>query len=101
MAVWLKNGLTIAEWGAVQFRLIVLQHETRKQMAMLVHANASGKTDDVFVALPDDELTAKFPDFTAIAQADIPNGVTLLVGADNGFAEKFPDVALKLRGLRI
>jgi hypothetical protein len=101
MPVWIKHRMTIPEWGAAQYRLLILQQETRAQLAMLIRAGDSGQPDDVFVALPDSELLSRFAGFTAVDEADIPTGVALLVGAGPEFAERFPQVALKLRGLRI
>ena len=99
MPVWITKKLPIWEWGGVQFRVLVLQQELQSplHLAMLFRPTGFRELDDVFIVLPESGLTARFPGFVEIAEADIPAGVQMLVSAGPEFERRFPDIAAKLR----
>jgi hypothetical protein len=99
MAVWINKKLPIAEWGAVQFRVLLLQQELKSplHLAMLFQPTGLRELDDVFIVLPGANLTTRFPGFSEIMEENIPNNVRMLVGARPEFGKRFPQVALKLQ----
>ncbi len=98
MAIWITKKLPIAEWGAVQFRVLVLQKELKSSLhlAMLFRPTGFRELDDVFIVLSDAAQIARFPGFSEIPEADIPDGVRMLVSAGPEFEKRFPQIALKL-----
>ena len=99
MPVWITKKLPISEWGGVQYRVLVLQQELKSplHLAMLFRPTGFRELDDVFIVLPDAGLRSRFPRFVEIAEADIPQGVRMLVSAGRDFERRFPRVAAKLR----
>ena len=99
MPVWITKKLRIAEWGATQFRVELVQHEmgTPLHLAMLRRQGNLDQPDDVYIVLPDERLMERFPDFVPIAESDIPHGLTMLVGTGSVFAKRFPDLAKRLK----
>jgi hypothetical protein len=98
MSVWITDRLPISAWGAVQFRVMLVQQEMRMplHLAMLVRSGALGEPDDVFVLLPDASLAARFPGFVEIGEAAIPSSLRMLVGPASGFEKRFPEIAAKI-----
>jgi hypothetical protein len=103
MSVWITKKLRIAGWGAVQFRLIVLQQEMRSalHLAMLVRRSKVGQFDNVFILLPDQGLMDQFPGFIRVDESSLPEGLTLLVGPPSDFEKLFPAVAAKVIATRL
>jgi hypothetical protein len=99
MPVWITKKLPISEWGGVQFRVLVLQQELKSplHLAMLYRPTGFRELDDVFIVLPDIGLMARFPGFAEIAEADIPDGVQMLVSVGPEFEQRFPQVAARIR----
>jgi hypothetical protein len=99
MPIWATQKLPISEWGAVQFRLAVAQLEMRLalHLAMLRWPAPLDQPDDVYILLPDETLMQRFPGFTQIAENEIPEGVSMLLGEKLGFAKRFPETAAKIR----
>jgi hypothetical protein len=99
MPVWATKKLPISEWGSVQFRVLVLQQELKLplHLAMLCRPAGFRQIDDVFIVLPDTSMMERFPGFAEIAEADLPEGMEVLVSAGPEFERRFPQVAAKLR----
>ena len=98
MPIWISKRLPIAEWGALQFRVLVLQHELKSplHLAMLFRPTGFRELDEVFIVLPDATLMTRFAGFIEILEEEIPHDVRMLVGAKPEFEKRFPQVAAKL-----
>lgn len=62
-------------------------------VAMLRSPGEIDQPDDVFILLPDETLMNRFPGFAPITENDIPQGISMLIGTETGFAKRFPDSA--------
>ena len=98
MACWLTHKLTIAQWGAIQFRVDMLRQELDDPLhvAMLIRRGVAGEPDEVFVLVPDGVFRSKFPGFTEIEEKFIPTGLDLRVGPEIEFEKMFPGLAAKV-----
>ena len=99
MACWLTQKLRISEWGAIQFRVDMLRHalDIPLHVAMLIRRGVDEEPDEVFVLIPDDSYTSKFPGFAKIDEKSIPTGIDLIVGPEIEFGKRFPEIAAKVR----
>jgi hypothetical protein len=62
-------------------------------MMFIAHA----KQDDVFLGLPDNVPLEIFPTFERITREKLPDFLSTLVVREDGFEDRFPDIAKKRR----
>jgi hypothetical protein len=54
------------------------------------------RSAEVFIGVPQREMLRIFDGFTEIAESELPDGLIGLVTRDDGFQERFPQIAAKL-----
>ena len=98
MPVWITKKLPIAEWGSVQFRLMMAQYEIKSslQLAMLIRSGGIGNPDDVYLLIPDESVSKLFPGFSPISENRIPNGLKMVMGVESELRRMFPEIAAKI-----
>jgi hypothetical protein len=99
MAVWLNAKLAMPEWGLVQLRLGLLRAQMKSSLhvAMLVKLTDNLKSE-VFLLLPDELTALLFPMFDQISDAEIPEGLVLVIGDRQTLASLFPQIAPRIKG---
>ena len=99
MAVWLGAKLALPEWGLVQLRLDLLRAQMKSSLhvAMFVKLTDNMKSE-VFLLLPDELTALLFPMFDGISDAEIPEGLFLVVGDRQALANLFPHIATRIKG---
>lgn len=98
MALWLTKKASITEWGAIQFRLTLMQQEMQSSLhlAMLVKRGSLDHSDDVFVLLPDEELKERLTGFVSIDVSEIPSNLRTLIGDVDALGKRFPSLVDKI-----
>jgi hypothetical protein len=99
MAIWLNAKLALSEWGVVKLRLDLLRAKMRSSLhvAMFVKLTDTMKSE-VFLLLPDELTALLFPKFAPISDAEIPEGLFLVIGDRQTLASLFPHVAARIKG---
>ena|ERR1700730_6443130 len=97
MTIWATRRIRIGGAGVLHHTVhelaIVLG---RSHEVMLFSRTADDrKGEDVYLGLPDRSLLSRFPGFTEIERESLPQAMRTLVVREDGFAERFPDVAAK------
>jgi hypothetical protein len=68
---------------------------------MMLEKPASDSTASrVFIGLPKGAMPASFEGFQEIPREHLPHGLVVLVARKDSFAERFPDIAVKLKRTR-
>ena len=100
MTVFAKKLMSVGDWGKVQDRVGNLQMALGAPHDLMMF---SAKSEDpmkqmIYIGVPNAELLANFDEgFQQIHQAELPDFLTTLVVHEDGFAERFPDIAKKRR----
>src|SRR5262245_1321669 len=99
MTVFAKKLMSVDDWGKVQDRVGNLQMALGAPHDLMMF---SAESEDpmkqmVYIGVPNAELLANFEGFQQIHQAELPDFLSTLVVREDGFAERFPDLAKKRR----
>jgi hypothetical protein len=99
MTVFAKKTMHLSEWTKIQDQVEMMQERMSAPHDLIMF---SAKTDDVnqdeiYIGLPDITLLSQFPGFQQIDRASLPDHLIALVVREDGFAERFPDIARKRR----
>jgi len=89
--IWATRQFRIGDnWIAVQniFNDQFMLAGDRQKM-MMVATVVPGKTVRLYIGLPDRTLLKNFPGFQEIAEADLPDRTTLVVGDSSAFEARF------------
>jgi len=94
MPVWITATLPFKEWGAVQFRVEMMQQNMKSSLlvAMLRRPGPAYEDYDVYIVLPDTISTLKFPEFHKIPEEDLPAGLIMMAGNEDSFRKRFPSI---------
>jgi hypothetical protein len=92
MTMFGKRRMNVTEWAKVHDRIVALQLSMGAPHDLMMF---STDTDDM--ALPDEKLMTAFTGFERIERNDLPDFLTTLVVREDGFRERFPDIAKKRR----
>jgi hypothetical protein len=99
MTVFAKRRMGVAEWAPVQDKIGTLQlalNAPHDLMMFSVDSDERGK-EDIFIVLPNDNMLKAFPGFETIERDSLPDYLCTLVVREDGFRERFPDIAKKRR----
>jgi len=99
MTVFAKKLMSVADRVKAQNRLENLQTALLTPHDLMLF---SAKSEDpmkqmIYIGVPNAELLANFEGFQQIPQAELPDFLNTLVVYEDGFAERFPDIAKKRR----
>jgi hypothetical protein len=99
MTVFAKATMDVAVWGKVQDLVGEFQMKLGGPHDLMMFSVDSVERlkQDIFIGLPDSVPLSLFPEFTRIDRADLPDYLATLVAREDGFAERFPDIAAKRR----
>lgn len=99
MTVFAKKRMSVSEWGKVQDQIGALQMSMGgPHDLMMFSADSPDRLmQDIYIGLPDERFFAGFPGFEKIERDDLPDYLTTLVVREDGFQERFPDIAKKRR----
>jgi hypothetical protein len=98
MTIFAKRDLNVTQWAAIQDQIAALQLALRAPHdLMMLSADKTPTLQTIILGLPSDTLLAAFPGFEAIKREAIPDYLAALVVREDGFAERFPDIAAKRR----
>jgi len=99
MPVFAKKTMPLASWGKLQDQIALLQMTmgVPHDLMMMSTTSEGHKTDTIYIGLPDEQLLSHFDGFERIKQSDLPDSMTTLVCREDGFADRFPDIAKKRR----
>jgi hypothetical protein len=94
MPVWITAKLPFKQWGAVQFRVEMMQQDMKSALhvAMLRRPGPAYQDYDIYIVLPDTISTLKFPEFHQIPEEDLPTGLIMMVGNEESFRKRFPSI---------
>lgn len=99
MTIFLKKRMPVEEWSKVQDRIGALHlalNGPHDLMMFSAETDEVGK-QDIYLGLPDAITAGPFSGFETIARSDLPDFLCTLVAREDGFAERFPDIAGKRR----
>jgi hypothetical protein len=94
MPVWMTAKLPFREWGAVQFRVEMMQQDMTSELhvAMLRRPGPAYEDYDIYIVLPDTILTLKFPELHEIPEEDLPADLIMMAGNEESFRKRFPRI---------
>jgi len=97
MTVFAKRRVNVTQSHAVQDRIGELQltFVGQSDLMMFSRDTDDNSLQDVFVGLPSKDLLTAFPGFIEIERAKLPEYLITLVVREDGFADRFPDIARK------
>ncbi len=99
MTVFAKKNMGVTEWTPVQDLIGSLQTKLNAPLDLMMLSVDSEEPgiETIFVGLPDAKLLDLFPGFQIIDRADLPDYLSTLVCREDGFTERFPEIAAKRR----
>jgi hypothetical protein len=66
---------------------------------MMFSSESEGKptAQDIYIGLPEESLLSGLPGFKEIQRDELPDFMATLIAREDGFKERFPDIAAKRR----
>jgi hypothetical protein len=94
-----KPAMNVIDWGKVQNQLGQLQLALgAPHDLMMFSAEAADRINqDIYIGLPVAPMLAAFPGFELIDRSALPDFMATLIVREDGFRERFPDIAAKRR----
>ena len=99
MTMFGKRRMNVTEWAKVHDRIVALQLSMGAPHDLMMFSTDTDDmaSQDIFIGLPDEKLMTAFTGFERIERNDLPDFLTTLVVREDGFRERFPDIAKKRR----
>ena len=99
MTVFAKKTMQRSSWGKLQGQMGLLQMMlgAPHDLMMMSKTSEDNKTGTIYIGLPDPKLLSHFEGFEVIKQSELPEQMTTLVCREDGFTQRFPDIAKKRR----
>jgi hypothetical protein len=95
-----KRGMLVVDWALLQDqlgKLVIAMGGPHNLMMFLAKSEEKPAVDDVYIGLPEATLLSSFPGFAEIQQSELPDYLSTLILREDGFRERFPDIAAKRR----
>lgn len=98
MAIFAKRTMTVTEWAPVQKRLgdLLIQTGSHDIMMFSTDSDDLGK-QTIYIGLLEGATLDMFPGFEEIERWQLPDYMATLIAREDGFKERFPDIAAKRR----
>lgn len=99
MTTFAKRTMHRSEWVAVKDRIGALQIALRSphDLMMFKAKGVPPTDDDIYIGLPDGVLLSTFYGFIKVSRESLPDYLAAVVVWEDGFKERFPDIAKKRR----
>lgn len=99
MTVFATRKMNVTEWALVQDRIgeLQLSMAAPHDLMMLSSDSADISQQQIYIGLPNRGLLAHFSGFKEIPRDELPDYMDALVVREDGFKERFPDIAAKRR----
>jgi hypothetical protein len=99
MTIFAKRNMAVVDWAPVQDQMGSLQIEFGAPIDLMMLSADSGKSgiETIYLGLPDPKMLDRFHGFEVLDRADLPDYLSTLVCREDGFGERFPDIAAKRR----
>jgi hypothetical protein len=99
MTVFAKKNMAVVDWARVQDQMGSLQMALGAPVDLMMLSADSGERgiETIYLGLPDAKMLDQFLAFEVIDRATIPDYLSTLICREDGFAERFPDIAAKRR----
>ena len=100
MTTFAQKTVPLGYADKLQAQFVLLQQSMKwpHDLMLMVKKSADNKTETIYIGLPEAMLQSHFDGFEPIKQADLPDGMIALVIRHDGLANRFPDLAAKIRG---
>jgi hypothetical protein len=100
MTKFAKKKMLFREWHRLQEEIAHLQFKlgAPHDLMMFLAEDLEDAAQFVYLGLPDEVPLTFFPGFEVIDQSALPGFLTTLVCREDGFKERYPDIASK-RGM--
>ena len=94
-----RTAMNVVDWAKIQDHLGELQLSLGgpHDLMMFSAEAADHINQDIYIGLPSAPLLAAFPGFEVIERGSLPDFMTTLIVREDGFRERFPDIAAKRR----
>ena len=101
MTTFAKKTVPLGSVDKLQEQFVLLQRTMKwpHDLMLMVKKSADNKAETIYIGLPTAALLSHFDGFEPIKQADLPDGMTVLVMRHDGLAKQFPDIAAKIRAI--
>lgn len=99
LTVWARRIFPLGKYEAVLERIGQLQIRlgAPHDLMMLEKAASDFTASHVFIGLPRRAMLVSFEGFEEIERELLPGGLVVLIARKDGFEERFPDIAAKLK----
>lgn len=99
MTTFARKRMNVAEWSKVQDQIGKLQMALGGPHNLMMFSAETGDVSqqDIYIGLPDAKMLSAFPGFEPVEPASLPDFLATLVVREDGFRERFPDIAAKRR----
>ena len=97
MTKWATKRFGNSDYVKVQDQLqqMMITLGTPPDLMMFSRTTDDRREEDIYIGLPDTVPLEMFPGFAEIARDALPDFLTTLVAREDGFADRFPDIAKK------
>lgn len=95
-----KSRMSVVNWAIIQKQLAQLQLAMGAPYDLMMFSakpEEGSPVEDIYIALPEDGLLSRLDGFKEIERSELPDFLTTLIVREDGFSERFPDIAAKRR----